>query len=184
MRWNKKHFLHFMLNIDSFFNLWSWVTFKCRSLSLIFLCNILLLLFFIFKDANKHSIVSCNAVKPLLRLMRSMDLRVKRNATGAILNLTHIRMYDKLPFIAVNLFTSRAVTFFDLPSLALIAKLNFFYIPEEENGCNSLEKLIIQRITSYLLFIRAWRSCMAVSRLITLAYIELKDVLELNFNKA
>lgn len=135
MRWNKKHFLHFMLNIDSFFNLWSWVTFKCRSLSLIFLCNILLLLFFIFKDANKHSIVSCNAVKPLLRLMRSMDLRVKRNATGAILNLTHIRMYDKLPFIAVNLFTSRAVTFFDLPSLALIAKLNFFCIPEEENGC-------------------------------------------------
>lgn len=72
--------------------------------------------------------------------MRSMDLRVKRNATGAILNLTHIRMYDKLPFIAINLFTSRAVTFFDLPSLALIAKLNFFCIPEEDNGCNSLEK--------------------------------------------
>lgn len=116
--------------------------------------------------------------------MRSMDLRVKRNATGAILNLTHIRMYDKLPFIAINLITSRAVTFFDLASLALIAKLNFFCIPEEENGCNSLEKLIIQRITSYLLFIRAWRSCMAVSRLITLAYIELGDILELNFNKA
>lgn len=113
-----------------------------------------------------------------------MDLRVKRNATGAILNLTHIRMYDKLPFIAINLFTFRAVTFFDLASLALIAKLNFFCILEEENGCNSLEKLIIQRITSYLLFIRAWRSCMAVSRLITLAYIELWDILELNFNKA
>lgn len=110
-----------------------------------------------------------------------MDLRVKRNATGAILNLTHIRMYDKLPSIAINLFTSRAVTFFDLASLALIAKLNFFCIPEEEN---SLEKLIIQRITSYLLFIRAWRSCMAVSRLITMAYIELWDILELNFNKA
>lgn len=170
-----------MLNIDSFFNLWSWVTFKCRSLSLIFTCNTLLLFFFLFKDANKHSIVSCNAVKPLLRLMRSMDLRVKRNATGAILNLTHIRMYDKLPYIAINLFTSRAVTFFDLPSLALIAKLNFFCIPEEEN---SLEKLIIQRITSYLLFIRAWRSCMAISRLITQAYIELWDILELNFNKA
>lgn len=59
--------------------------------------------------------------------MRSMDLRVKRNATGAILNLTlHIRMYDKLPYIAINLFIERAVALFDLASLALIAKLILF----------------------------------------------------------
>lgn len=48
MRWNKKHFLHFMLNIDSFFNLWSWVTFRCRSLSLVFMCNIYFYFFFSF----------------------------------------------------------------------------------------------------------------------------------------
>lgn len=58
--------------------------------------------------------------------MRSMDLRVKRNATGAILNLTHIRMYDKLPYIAINLFIEKAVALFDLASLALIAKLILF----------------------------------------------------------
>lgn len=54
-----------------------------------------------------------------------MDLRVKRNATGAILNLTHIRMYDKLPYIAINLFIERTVALFDLASLTLIAKLIF-----------------------------------------------------------
>lgn len=42
-------------------------------------------------DNNKEAIVHAGGVKPLLTLARSDDIRVKRNATGALLNLTHLR---------------------------------------------------------------------------------------------
>lgn len=46
---------------------------------------------FFFPEANKHLIVTGNGVRPLLGLMMSQDTRVQRNASGAILNLTHLR---------------------------------------------------------------------------------------------
>ncbi len=44
-------------------------------------------------DANKQAIVAAGGVKPLLRLAQASDVRVQRNATGALLNLTHLRKY-------------------------------------------------------------------------------------------
>lgn len=41
-------------------------------------------------EANKVEIVREGAVPPLLRLSHSSDLKVQRNAAGALLNLTHI----------------------------------------------------------------------------------------------
>ena len=41
-------------------------------------------------EANKVEIVRQGAVGPLLGVARSHDPRVQRNATGALLNLTHI----------------------------------------------------------------------------------------------
>ena len=40
--------------------------------------------------ANKVEIVREGAVPPLLSLSHSTDLKVQRNAAGALLNLTHI----------------------------------------------------------------------------------------------
>ena len=44
-------------------------------------------------ERNKQTIVLCGAIKPLLSLAQSPDIRVRRNATGALLNLTHLRKY-------------------------------------------------------------------------------------------
>ena len=41
-------------------------------------------------ERNKEEIVKEGAVSPLLNLSHSLDLKVQRNAAGALLNLTHI----------------------------------------------------------------------------------------------
>jgi vacuolar protein 8 len=40
-------------------------------------------------DDNKTRIAKSGALVPLTRLARSKDMRVQRNATGALLNMTH-----------------------------------------------------------------------------------------------
>ena len=40
-------------------------------------------------DDNKTRIAKSGALMPLTRLARSKDMRVQRNATGALLNMTH-----------------------------------------------------------------------------------------------
>jgi vacuolar protein 8 len=42
-----------------------------------------------FADENKSKIAKSGALVPLTRLARSKDMRVQRNATGALLNMTH-----------------------------------------------------------------------------------------------
>jgi vacuolar protein 8 len=42
-----------------------------------------------FPDDNKTKIAKSGALIPLTRLARSKDMRVQRNATGALLNMTH-----------------------------------------------------------------------------------------------
>jgi vacuolar protein 8 len=42
-----------------------------------------------FVDDNKTKIAKSGALVPLTRLARSKDMRVQRNATGALLNMTH-----------------------------------------------------------------------------------------------
>jgi vacuolar protein 8 len=44
---------------------------------------------FLIADENKNKIARSSALGPLTRLARSTDLRVQRNATGALLNMTH-----------------------------------------------------------------------------------------------
>ena len=46
-------------------------------------------------EANKIEIVREGAVPPLLLLSHSVDLKVQRNAAGALLNLTHIGMWPR-----------------------------------------------------------------------------------------
>ena len=41
------------------------------------------------RDDNKTKIAKSGALVPLTRLARSKDMRVQRNATGALLNMTH-----------------------------------------------------------------------------------------------
>lgn len=41
------------------------------------------------QDDNKTKIAKSGALVPLTRLARSKDMRVQRNATGALLNMTH-----------------------------------------------------------------------------------------------
>lgn len=41
-------------------------------------------------EANKVEVVKEGAVPPLLLLSRSHNLKVQRNAAGALLNLTHV----------------------------------------------------------------------------------------------
>ena len=48
---------------------------------------------FMLTDATKRLIVTEECIPPLLDHVISSDLRVRRNAAGAILNLTHLRMY-------------------------------------------------------------------------------------------
>ena len=43
----------------------------------------------ILLDDNKTKIAKSGALVPLTRLARSKDMRVQRNATGALLNMTH-----------------------------------------------------------------------------------------------
>jgi vacuolar protein 8 len=40
-------------------------------------------------DENKTKIAKSGALVPLTRLAKSKDMRVQRNATGALLNMTH-----------------------------------------------------------------------------------------------
>lgn len=47
------------------------------------------LIAYFFLDDNKAKIAKSGALVPLTRLARSKDLRVQRNATGALLNMTH-----------------------------------------------------------------------------------------------
>lgn len=47
-------------------------------------------------DDNKTKIAKSDALKLLVELAKSKDQRVQRNATGALLNMTHTRMNDKL----------------------------------------------------------------------------------------
>lgn len=42
-----------------------------------------------YLDDNKTKIAKSGALVPLTRLARSKDMRVQRNATGALLNMTH-----------------------------------------------------------------------------------------------
>lgn len=42
-----------------------------------------------YTDDNKTRIAKSGALMPLTRLARSKDMRVQRNATGALLNMTH-----------------------------------------------------------------------------------------------
>lgn len=46
-------------------------------------------IFVYFLDDNKSKIAKSGALVPLTRLARSKDMRVQRNATGALLNMTH-----------------------------------------------------------------------------------------------
>ena len=45
-------------------------------------------------DDNKTKIAKSGALVPLTRLARSKDMRVQRNATGALLNMTHSGVLD------------------------------------------------------------------------------------------
>lgn len=47
------------------------------------------------KDENKTQIAKSGALVPLTRLAKSKDMRVQRNATGALLNMTHSGEVDK-----------------------------------------------------------------------------------------
>lgn len=49
-------------------------------------------------DDNKTKIAKSGALVPLTRLARSKDMRVQRNATGALLNMTHSGTY--LPLVS------------------------------------------------------------------------------------
>ena len=49
--------------------------------------------FICLSDDNKTKIAKSGALVPLTRLARSKDMRVQRNATGALLNMTHSGVY-------------------------------------------------------------------------------------------
>lgn len=57
------------------------------------------LCFFCNTDENKSKIAKSGALVPLTRLARSKDMRVQRNATGALLNMTHS---GSSPFVDEN----------------------------------------------------------------------------------
>lgn len=44
-------------------------------------------------EDNKAKIARSGALGPLTRLAKSKDMRVQRNATGALLNMTHSGMF-------------------------------------------------------------------------------------------
>lgn len=45
------------------------------------------------QDENKAKIAKSDALGLLVEMARSKDLRVQRNATGALLNMTHSREF-------------------------------------------------------------------------------------------
>jgi vacuolar protein 8 len=45
-------------------------------------------------EENKAKIAKSGALAPLVKLARSKDMRVQRNATGALLNMTHSGLLD------------------------------------------------------------------------------------------
>ena len=49
-------------------------------------------------DKVKRSLVSIGGISQLLKMTNSIDIRVKRNASGAILNITHLRKYPSFQF--------------------------------------------------------------------------------------
>lgn len=48
-------------------------------------------------EENKAKIARSGALGPLTRLAKSRDMRVQRNATGALLNMTHSGMDSSPP---------------------------------------------------------------------------------------
>ena len=54
-----------------------------------------------FKDDNKGKIARSGALVELVKLAKSKDIRVQRNATGALLNMTHTGIYYS---IIINIF--------------------------------------------------------------------------------
>lgn len=55
-------------------------------------------------DDNKTKIAKSGALVPLTRLARSKDMRVQRNATGALLNMTHSG--EKVTSFIENIYSS------------------------------------------------------------------------------
>ena len=53
-------------------------------------------------DENKAKIARSDALRLLVDLARSKDQRVQRNATGALLNMTHTRMYIYIYIICIE----------------------------------------------------------------------------------
>ena len=54
-------------------------------------------------DDNKTKIAKSGALVPLTRLARSKDMRVQRNATGALLNMTHSGKKGISPVLTIHL---------------------------------------------------------------------------------
>lgn len=50
-------------------------------------------------EENKAKIAKSGALGPLTRLAKSRDMRVQRNATGALLNMTHSGMLIRCPLL-------------------------------------------------------------------------------------
>ena len=57
---------------------------ECLKHTVIFSCML------VCAEENKTEIVRLGALQPLIRLTKSRDIRVKRNSSGALLNLSHI----------------------------------------------------------------------------------------------
>ena len=57
----------------------------------------------LFLEKHQSSILRTNAIPQLLKLTQSKDMRVQRNSTGAILNLTHTRKYYTYTHIGVHI---------------------------------------------------------------------------------
>lgn len=55
---------------------------------------LMLIYIYFFIDENKTKIAKSDALRLLVDLAKSKDQRVQRNATGALLNMTHTRKYD------------------------------------------------------------------------------------------
>ena len=53
-------------------------------------------------DENKNKIARSNALGPLTRLARAKDIRVQRNATGALLNMTHSGLHLESQILIID----------------------------------------------------------------------------------
>lgn len=54
-------------------------------------------------EDNKSKIARSGALGPLIRLAKSKDMRVQRNATGALLNMTHSGGLEFNPSVWVDI---------------------------------------------------------------------------------